>query len=106
MGENILGIGNIGTGGSFGSGSGDFRISGTRRKKHSDQSIEENVNRHITDHSEISPATIRAQVKDGVVILSGTVLSQKIKDFLEDELEVLPGIQEVKNELQLSERSL
>ncbi|PIS10946.1 MAG: hypothetical protein COT73_06685 [Bdellovibrio sp. CG10_big_fil_rev_8_21_14_0_10_47_8] len=100
MGENILGIGNMGAGGSFGSGGGGFRISSNRWKKHSDQSIEENVHRRLADHPEVSLTSVHAQVKDGVVVLSGTVLSQKISDFLEDEVEVLPGVQEVKNELQ------
>ncbi len=92
MGEDILGIGNMGAGGGFGSGSGGFSISNNRWTKHSDQSIKENVDVHITGHSEISPAAVQSQVKDGVVILSGIVSNQKIKDFLEDEIEVLPGV--------------
>ena len=105
MSENILGIGNMGTGGSFGAGSGGFRISGTNWTKHSDKSIEENVNTHIAGHYEGSPPGIHASVKDGVVVLSGTVLNQKLKDFLEDEIEDLPGVHEVKNELHTTEAS-
>lgn len=40
MGENILGIGNMGTGESFKAGGGGVRISTIRRKKHTDKSIE------------------------------------------------------------------
>ena len=105
MGEDILGIGNMGTGGSFGSGA-SIGISGPNWTKDSDKNIEEDVNKHIASHSDIPPATVHAEVKDGIVILSGTVLNKQIKTFLADEIEVLTGVHEVKNDIQMSDQSI
>lgn len=74
---------------------------GPKGYRRSDESIREEVSEFLSAHSEIDASEIEIEVKEGMVILSGTVESRQIKRLVEDTIEAVSGVQDIKNDLRV-----
>jgi hypothetical protein len=64
-----------------------------------DESVREEVCEALSRHPEVNAADIEVEVKDGHVILLGTVESRLMKRQAQDAVAHAQGVQEVRNEL-------
>ena len=74
---------------------------GPKGYRRADDRIKEEVCESLRVHTEIDATEVEVEVKDGVVALSGTVDSRKTKRMIEDELENVSGVNDVKNDLRI-----
>ena len=86
--------GNIGQG--FGGG---HRGKGPQGYTRSDERIKEQVSEALSDDDQIDATHIEVVVKNGEVILTGTVEDRRQKRLAEDCIEHLPGVRDVQNQL-------
>lgn len=81
----------------------DYRGRGPKGWKRSDERIKEDVSDLLERHPYIDASEIEVNVKDGVVILSGSVEDRRTKRMTEDAVENLPGVKDVRNELNVDQ---
>ncbi|MEO6772253.1 MAG: BON domain-containing protein [Kofleriaceae bacterium] len=67
----------------------------------SDERILERVHEALTDHEHIDATDVTVEVKDGEVVLTGTVEDRKSKRLAEDIAERVSGVKDVQNQLRL-----
>lgn len=77
----------------------DFTGYGPKGYKRSDDRIYEEVCEALMRHPGVDASHIGVKVDDGIVILSGKVNSRQMKKTTELIIEDLPGVQDVRNEL-------
>jgi len=75
------------------------RGKGPKGYKRSDARICEDVCEALSAHPEIDASDMEVEVKDGVVIFTGSVESRLVKRMAEDLIEHIPGVRDVRNEL-------
>ncbi len=99
--------GNSGSG-QYGSstGSTSFTGKGPKGYKRSKVRIEEEVNESLTAHPEIDCEDVSISVNEsGEVTLSGTCTDRRTKRMIEDVVESVSGVSDVKNELKVQSAS-
>lgn len=74
---------------------------GPKGYRRSDERIREEVSEALSAHGDIDASEIEIEVKEGMVTLTGTVESRQIKRLVEDTVEGISGVQDVKNELRV-----
>jgi osmotically-inducible protein OsmY len=84
-----------------GSQAGPYTGYGPSGYRRSDENILEDICDRLTQHAEIDASDIEVKVKDGEVILTGTVEDKRIKRLVEANVEMIPGVVDVVNELGL-----
>jgi hypothetical protein len=72
---------------------------GPKGYKRSDERIREDVCEALADHPDVDASEIEVRVRDGEVILTGTVESRWMKRQAEDAVEFVPGVRDVRVEL-------
>jgi hypothetical protein len=82
-------------------GSGPHRGRGPKGYRRSDQRIHEDVCERLTEDRFIDASNIEVAVKDGEVMLSGTVSSRGLKRRAEDLAEMASGVAHVQNNLRV-----
>jgi len=85
----------------FGGRSTDDRFSGVGPKnyKRPDERIREDACEALTRHRDIDASEIEVEVKEGVVILKGSVDSRPTKRLAEQVCETVAGVKDVVNSL-------
>ncbi len=71
----------------------------------SDERIYEEVCETLSRNGDADPTDVEVKVEKGVVTLSGTVTSRQVKRMIEDSLEHLYGMQDLKNEIKIQQSS-
>ena len=74
---------------------------GPKGYQRSDDRIKEDASEALRVHSEIDATEIEIEVQSGLVSLSGTVDSRQTKRRVEDEIEHISGVSDVKNDLRI-----
>lgn len=74
---------------------------GPKGYQRSDDRIKDDVHETLRIHSEIDATEIEIDVKAGVVSLLGTVDSRKTKRAVENEVELISGVLDIKNDLKI-----
>jgi osmotically-inducible protein OsmY len=77
------------------------RGKGPKGYRRSDDRIHEDVCERLTWAPHIDASEIAVHVKDAIVILNGTVESRPMKHAVEDLVEQVNGILEIRNELRV-----
>lgn len=72
---------------------------GPKGYRRSDERIREDVCEALSEHPEVNAAEIEVRVKDGHVILTGTVDNRWMKRQAEDAVAYVSGVEDVRNEL-------
>jgi hypothetical protein len=83
---------------------GMYRGKGPKGYVRSDERIREQVNEALSDDDQVDASEIEVTVKDGEVILRGTVPERHMKRLAEDCVERLPGVKDVQNQVRVLER--
>jgi hypothetical protein len=96
----------IGMGGMGGMGMerGGHRGKGPQGYTRSDDRIRENVCEALSDDDNIDATNIEVVVRNGEVVLSGTVDDRSMKRMAEDVVERIAGIKDVQNQIKVRER--
>lgn len=76
---------------------------GPKNWKRSDERICEDVSEILARHPAIDASEIEVNVKDGVVVLSGSVDHRRSKRLVEDVIDHVSGLKDVKNELNVNQ---
>jgi osmotically-inducible protein OsmY len=84
-------------------GPGEHRGKGPRGYTRSDERIKEMVCEALTEDSHIDASGIDVEVRSGEVILSGMVPDRQTKRMAEDLVESLSGVNDVANQLKVSD---
>jgi hypothetical protein len=82
-------------------GFGGQRRRGPKNYRRSDIRIYEDVCDRIAEHPSIDASEVEVEVKDGEVTLKGTVEERWMKRLAEDIAEVIPGVQDVHNQIRV-----
>jgi len=82
-------------------GSGMFAGRGPQGYKRSDERITEDVNEALTRDADIDPTNVQVEVRNGEVILKGSVSDREAKRRAEDIAESCSGVKEVQNQLRV-----
>lgn len=93
------------SGGTGGWSGGQFRGRGPRGYRRSDDRVREDVCDLLTRHGEIDASDMEVDVRDGTVILRGTVETGQIRRLTEEVVEQVPGVRDVQNELRVNRRT-
>ena len=64
-----------------------------------DERIYEEVCEALTAHPEIDPSEVEVKVSDGIVMFSGTVENRQTKRLIEDIVEHISGVCDIRNDL-------
>ena len=103
------GVGGIGAGWGAGPagwaaapGAGQYRGLGPRGYRRSDDRIREDVCDRLTDDPSVDASDVEVEVKDGEVVLSGSVNGREQKRRMEDLVERITGVRDVSNRLRTS----
>ncbi len=83
---------------------GSHRGKGPMGYTRSDERIREIVSEALSDDDNIDASQIEVTVRNGEVILSGTVEDRHTKRLAEDVVERLPGVKDVQNQIKVQER--
>jgi osmotically-inducible protein OsmY len=75
---------------------------GPRSYRRSDNRILEDVNDRLFDDPYLNASEIETEVRDGDIILSGTVESRQAKRRAEDIAEMVSGVRNVENRLRIT----
>lgn len=89
--------------GERGSGQ-DYRGRGPRNYSRSDERIKEDICDELSSDAECDAGDIEVEVKEGVVSLSGTVPSRKMKHRAEDIADTARGVKDVDNRIRVTGR--
>ena len=79
----------------------NYRGKGPRNYKRPDDRIKEAVCDMLCDNADIDASNIDVEVKDGVVILSGSVTDKYTKRLTEDVASDITGVMDVENRIQV-----
>lgn len=71
--------------------------------KRSDQNIDDEVRRHLTQHGHLDASKVDVNVKNGVVTLTGTVDTRQDKRTAEQVADSVPGVKDVENQLKIQQ---
>ena len=74
---------------------------GPKGYRRSDDRLKEDICEVLHAHTEIDATEIEVEVKEGLVTLSGTVDSRQTKRRVEDEIEAISGVSDLKNDLRI-----
>jgi hypothetical protein len=74
---------------------------GPRGYRRSDERIQEDICDRLTQHAQINAGDIEVEVQDGGVTLTGTVEDRRIKRMVEANVEMIPGVVDIHNQLRL-----
>lgn len=90
---------------NYGSASGTRNHTGRGPKgwKRSDERIKDDVSESLERHPDIDASEIEVNVKDGIVILSGSVDHRRSKRLAEDMIETISGVKDIRNELSVNQ---
>lgn len=92
--------------GSYGSSSrGQHTGKGPKGWRRSDDRVKEDVCEYLERSASIDASDIDVTVAEGVVTLTGTVSDRSMKRMCEDEIENLPGVKDVNNQLRVNRDS-
>lgn len=75
---------------------------GPKGYRRSDERIREDVNEALERDGDLDASEITVDVKDGEVLLEGTVSDRRAKRLAEDLAEELPGVRDVHNRLRIA----
>lgn len=78
---------------------------GPKGYRRSDERIREEVSEALSAHGDIDASEIEIDVKEGMITLTGTVESRQTKRLVEDTVEGVSGVQDVKNDLRVMSSS-
>ena len=78
-----------------------FAGRGPQGYKRSDERITEDVNEALTRDPDIDPTNVQVEVRNGEVILKGSVSDREAKRRAEDIAESCSGVKEVQNQLRV-----
>lgn len=79
---------------------------GPKNYRRSDESILADVVDMLTRHAEIDAENILVQVDHGEVILTGLIPERRMKFLAEDVVELIPGVQEISNQLRMAKENI
>ena len=80
---------------------GRYKGVGPRNYQRSDQRIMEDINDRLNDHPYIDASDVQVKVKEGEVILEGTVDSRWAKHHVEDIADEVSGVKDVENRIHI-----
>lgn len=83
---------------------GPYSGVGPKDYHRSDQRIFEDVCERLTQHGRIDARRIKVNVKDGEVMLDGTVRDRQMKRMAEDVADHVSGVKDVHNQLHIEQR--
>jgi hypothetical protein len=89
----------------YGTSYGRYSGVGPRGYKRSDDRIADDVNDRLTWHGYVDATDIEVDVNDGIVTLKGTVDNRRQKRMAEDAAEMVSGVWDVNNQLNVRNRS-
>jgi hypothetical protein len=78
---------------------------GPRGWERSDERIKEDLCERIADSDDIDASDVTVEVRQGVVLLDGTVFERWTRYSLEDLADSVPGVKDVQNNVRLSRES-
>ena len=81
--------------------SAGHRGKGPKGFKRSDERIRDAVSEALHDDDDVDASDISVEVKDGEVILTGTVADRRTKRLAEEVVEALPGVHDVVNQIRV-----
>ncbi|WP_413288949.1 BON domain-containing protein [Bdellovibrio sp. HCB337] len=84
----------------------DHTGKGPKDYKRADESILADVVDMLTRHHEIDASDVSVQVEHGEVILTGFVPQRNMKFLAEDVIELIPGVQEISNQLKVPPKNI
>jgi osmotically-inducible protein OsmY len=82
-------------------GQGRYAGRGPKGYRRDDNRIREDVSEELTQHGDIDASEITVEVRNGEVILTGTVPDRQSKRLAEDIAERSSGVREVQNQLRV-----
>ena len=85
---------------------GPYEGIGPRGYQRSDDRIFEDVCERISLHGQIDAKDVDVQVENGEVILTGTVNDRRTKRLIEDTVDAIPGLTDIRNELRVQKRDM
>ena len=91
----------LGQGGDTFQARGEHFGKGPRNYRKSDDRILDEVNEALTRHGELDASDIEVEVKDGEVILTGSVTNRSAKRTAEDAASEIYGVNDVTNQLKI-----
>jgi hypothetical protein len=97
----MQGMRGMGGYGAYGGEVGQHRGKGPQGYTRSDDRIRETVCDVLTDDDHIDATHVEVVVKNGEVLLTGTVEDRRMKRMVEDTIERLPGVKDVQNQLRV-----
>jgi osmotically-inducible protein OsmY len=83
-------------------GTGRFAGKGPKGYQRSDERIREDISDRLTDDGDIDPSDVEVMVANGEVTLIGSVESRQVRRAVEDLVEFVPGVRDIRNELKVS----
>lgn len=86
-------------------GQGSHAGRGPRSYQRSDDRIREDVNERLTADPRVDASDIDVRVQNGEVILSGAVDERRTRRLVEEIIEDLPGVRDVRNDLKVNKGS-
>jgi hypothetical protein len=79
---------------------------GPKSFRRTDERIQEDVCERLWRHPQIDASGIEVEVKGGLVFLRGTVDERRTKRMAEAEIEFVPGVVDVQNELRIDRHGI
>ena len=80
---------------------GPFTGLGPKNYKRSDARITEEINDRLLAHGYVDPTEVEVTAHKGIVILSGTVDNRRMRRQVEEIVDSVSGISEIRNELRI-----
>ena len=80
---------------------GPFVGVGPRGYRRSDERVREDICERFTQHGQLDPSDVEVSVRDGEVLLTGTVATRTQKRLAEDIADVVVGVAEIHNRLRV-----
>ena len=80
---------------------GPYTGYGPRGYRRTDERIQEDICDRLTQHAQIDASDIEVAVLEGEVTLTGTVEDRRIKRMVEANVEMIPGVVDIHNQLRL-----
>jgi hypothetical protein len=81
----------------------DYSGRGPKNWRRSDERIREDVSEALERDPKIDASEIEVDVKDGVVILKGSVEHRRHKRMSEDVIDMIPGVKDIRNEVSVNQ---
>ena len=77
---------------------------GPKGYRRTDERIQDDVNEALTRNSHLDASDIEVKVKGAIVTLSGTVANREMKVLAENCIELISGINDIRNEIHLRQK--